>query len=113
VDGRIIDVSRAAARDIDLLIPGITKVRLEIIAAPSPKGGQYGVQVGAFRERENADRLRREMERRLGATRLVSWRGMWRVVVGSESTVEAANALAERLRGDKRTKTAFVVRLDL
>jgi rare lipoprotein A len=114
IDGRIIDLSRAAARDIDLLIPGVTKVRLEIIAAPTMvKGGQYGVQVGAFQEKGNAERLRREMERRFGPARLVAWHGMWRVVVGSEATLEAANALAERVRTDERARAAFVVRLDL
>jgi rare lipoprotein A len=114
IDGRIIDLSRAAARDIDLLIPGVAKVRLEIIAAPTMvKGGQYGVQVGAFQEKGNAERLRREMERRFGPARLVAWHGMWRVVVGSEATLEAANALAERVRIDERARAAFVVRLDL
>jgi rare lipoprotein A len=114
VDGRIIDLSRAAARDIGLLVPGITKVRLEIIAPPSiAKSAQYGVQVGAFRERANAERLRRDMERLFGAARVVAWHGMWRVVVGSEATVEAANGLADRVRADERARKAFVVRLDL
>ncbi|MBY0503581.1 MAG: septal ring lytic transglycosylase RlpA family protein [Bryobacteraceae bacterium] len=35
VGGRIIDLSRAAARQIDLLGPGITRVRLKVIAAPA------------------------------------------------------------------------------
>ncbi len=35
VRGRIVDLSRAAAREIDLLTPGITRVRLRVIAAPA------------------------------------------------------------------------------
>jgi hypothetical protein len=35
VKGRIIDVSKAAARQIDLLGPGITEVRIKVIAAPA------------------------------------------------------------------------------
>ena len=35
VRGRIIDLSRAAARQIDLLGPGITRVRIRVIAAPA------------------------------------------------------------------------------
>src|SRR5271165_285310 len=31
IDGRIIDLSRAAAREIDLLIPGIVQVRVDVI----------------------------------------------------------------------------------
>ena len=35
VRGRIIDLSRAAARQIDLLGPGIARVRIRVIAAPA------------------------------------------------------------------------------
>ena len=35
VKGRIIDLSRAAARQIDLLGPGVARVRIEVIAAPA------------------------------------------------------------------------------
>ncbi len=34
--GRIVDLSHAAARKIDMLGPGTAKVRLTVIAAPSP-----------------------------------------------------------------------------
>ncbi|HSV91600.1 MAG TPA: septal ring lytic transglycosylase RlpA family protein, partial [Desulfobacterales bacterium] len=34
VQGRIIDLSRAAARQIDMIGPGIVKVRLEVTAPP-------------------------------------------------------------------------------
>src|SRR5579862_128368 len=34
IDGRIIDLSHAAAQAVDLIGPGIAQVRLEIIAAP-------------------------------------------------------------------------------
>jgi rare lipoprotein A len=36
VEGRIIDLSKAAARQIQLLGPGVASVRLEVINAPSP-----------------------------------------------------------------------------
>src|SRR2546425_10922641 len=35
IDGRIIDLSHAAARAIDLIGPGVTQVRVEIISAPA------------------------------------------------------------------------------
>lgn len=37
VDGRIIDLSKAAAREIDLLSPGISRVKLEVIRPPKRK----------------------------------------------------------------------------
>lgn len=35
VKGRIIDLSRAAAREIDLIGPGVARVRIKVIAAPA------------------------------------------------------------------------------
>ncbi len=115
VDGRIIDLSRAAARQIGLLGPGITKVRLTVVEAPAapPTEDLFAVQVGAFLDRGNAERLANDMKQRFGECRLVPRDGsprMWRVLVGHEETVEGANTLAESLRAG--SGTAFVVRLD-
>jgi rare lipoprotein A (peptidoglycan hydrolase) len=35
VHGRIIDLSRAAAREIDLITPGVVRVRLRVVRAPT------------------------------------------------------------------------------
>jgi rare lipoprotein A len=114
VDGRIIDLSRAAAREIDLIGPGIVKVRLEVI--DPPRGAlpeRYAVQVGAFRDQGRAERLRREMERQYGFAKVVIRQGrgpVHRVLVGNELTHQAAGLLAEQLRG--RVEHTFIVRLD-
>jgi rare lipoprotein A len=115
VGGRIIDLSRAAARAIDMIGPGTAKVRVTLARAPEkiPEAELFAVQAGAFRERSRADQLRRRMEARHQTARLVRREGsppMWRVLVGRESTIEAAERLAERLRPE--TGAAFVVRLD-
>ena len=61
VDGRIIDLSRAAARQIDMLGSGIARVRMVVVRI-SDLMKCSAVQVGAFRNRENAralvDRMR-------------------------------------------------------
>ena len=115
IDGRIIDLSHAAARSIDMIGPGVARVRLELISAPAALSpGFYGVQVGAFKVRENAERLRREMETQHGTCQMVMHAGdppLWRVLVGRETTIDAANALAQRLRQEIKGH-AFVVRLD-
>lgn len=42
-DGRIIDLSRAAARELDMLGPGTARVRLTVIAGPSKAAsGSHG-----------------------------------------------------------------------
>jgi len=117
VDGRIVDLSHAAARAIEMIGPGTARVRLEILSAPAAVGlAHFAVQVGAFRNRENAERLRRAMAAKYGSARLVERAdtpGFWHVVVGMESTQEDASVLADRIRGEDRSViTAYVVRLD-
>ncbi len=115
VGERIIDLSRAAARAIDMIGPGTAKVRVTVTRPPEivPETELFAVQTGAFRDRSRADQLRRRMEARHQTARLVRRDGsppMWRVLVGRESTIEGAERLAERLRSE--TGAAFVVRLD-
>jgi rare lipoprotein A len=115
VEGRIIDLSKAAAREIDLLGPGTGRVRLEVIGAPAdiPANDFYAVQVGAFSIYENAERARELYAQRFSTAQLALRQGkipMWRVLVGKEPSVEAAQQLAAVLAPEN--KDVFVVRLD-
>jgi len=117
VEGRVIDLSHAAARAIDMIGPGTTRVRIEVIRSPEfVPPAVFAVQVGAFRDRANAERLRAAMQSRYGSARLVRRSGnpdLWRVLVGSETTEEGAHGLAERIRKESVEKSAaFVVRVD-
>lgn len=119
VDGRIIDLSRAAARAIDMLGSGTAKVRLEVLALPSTGAPEnYAVQVGAFQNRSNAERLRAGMAHTYGTASLVERPGnppLWRVLVGRETSEAAADALARRIRSENKSSVSatFVVHLDL
>lgn len=115
VRGRIIDVSKAAARQIQLIGPGVARVRLEVISAPAdvPSEDFYAVQVGAFASYTNAEKMRAEFERRYGFAKIEVKQGrvpLYRVLVGKESTeAGAARIAAELSSGPDRV---FVVRLD-
>lgn len=115
IEGRVIDLSHAAAQVIDLIGPGVAEVRLDILSAPriTAADSSYAVQAGAFRDKDRAERLRAAMEREYGSARLVMRTGspsLWRVLVGRESTEGAAFVLAQRIRAE--VGPAFVVRLD-
>lgn len=115
VDGRIIDLSHAAAEKIELIGPGIAHVRLDILSAPVTQGAAtfYGVQVGAFADRARAEQVRSAMENRYGTARLVVRQGsppLWRVLVGRETSESGAQQLEQRLGGE--VDHCFVVRLD-
>src|SRR3954452_2155841 len=119
VDNRIIDLSKAAARQIDMIGPGIARVKLTIIAPPPVREIEkepelFAVQVGAFRERGRAESVRDAMKAAYGQARIVERTldgTIYRVLVGAEDTEDKATALAERIRATG--SPGFVVRLDV
>jgi rare lipoprotein A len=116
VNGRIIDLSHAAAQQIDLIGPGVGQVEVTVLGAPAnPEAAQFAVQVGAFREKANADRAEQNMLAAYGAAKAVLRQGdppMWRILAGREPSEEAAEVLAQKIRAEQREPQAFVVRLD-
>jgi rare lipoprotein A len=115
VENRIIDLSHAAAAAIDLIGPGVAPVRLDILSLPVALAETwYGVQAGAFLDRDRAERLRVALEQDFGPAHLVQRADsptLWRVVVGRVNSEQDAAALASRIRA--QFGSAFVVRLDL
>ncbi|HEV2426144.1 MAG TPA: septal ring lytic transglycosylase RlpA family protein [Terriglobia bacterium] len=117
VEGRIIDLSYAAARAMGMAGAGIARVRLEILnPAVLSEPGIFAVQVGAFRERANADRLRDRIGERFQPVIIQSYDrgdGLYhRVRVGQESTEEAARELGRQLQQAGLATDVFVVRLN-
>jgi rare lipoprotein A len=114
VGDRIIDLSHAAARQIQMIGPGTAKVRLRVVGLPQESpAGYFAVQVGAFRERENAEQLQKRMASEYGTARVQlrdSKPALWRVLVGHEVTEAGAAVVASRLK--KEVGPAFVVRVD-
>jgi rare lipoprotein A len=108
VRGRIIDLSYAAARELGLVGPGTAEV--EIIALGTPAvtdggtgrtyvqrdyySGNFTFQVGAFTNRENAERLQRKLSEQYQKAHITVYdRGdmiFYRVRVGSFTTLEEA-----------------------
>jgi rare lipoprotein A len=123
VDRRIIDLSLAAADTIDVVRPGVVRVRLKVIRAPSqddpevaeprPEGavetpaaaatGEFAVQAGAFSDPARAD-AQKEFLARFNprvVKSLAKSQGdppLWRVLIGGEMSREEAEKLAEQIR---------------
>jgi len=115
VDNRIIDLSRAAAQEIESIGPGVVPVRIEVLSGPDPFSGYFTVQVGAFKDKGNADRLKE----RLSATytpvfiQQVSLDDgdFYRVRVGRVSGEDEAQKLGDVLRAKEGFKP-MILRLD-
>lgn len=61
VEGRVIDLSRAAAEQIDMLGTGIARVSLDIVGFAADTD-MYAIQVGAYGLEKNAERARLTLE---------------------------------------------------
>ncbi len=113
VEGRIIDLSYAAATAMGM--PGTALVRLHILnEGPDASGGIYSVQVGAFLDPDNAERLKQRIEKKFQPVIIKTANrpnGVFNLVlVGQESTQQQAEQLASRLVHDKLATQPFVVR---
>lgn len=115
VANRIIDLSLSAAKAIQMVGPGTAHVRLEVISGPNPGIGYFGVQVGAFLVKENAEQFRGRLAERYSSVSIVPYdspNGLYyRVRVGRVPTEAEAHQLATQLE-TRDQLTTFVVRLD-
>jgi len=115
VDNRIIDLSFAAAQEVDSVGPGVVPVRVEVLGGVDPTAGFFTVQVGAFRDRSNAERLRDRLNASYSPIFIQQYDSpdgiFYRVRVGKISGEDAAHQFGEQLH-DREGFTPFVTRLD-
>lgn len=116
VDGRVIDLSLAAARETGVWRAGTAKVRLEVLQAPAPlaTGGRWCVQIGAFAEEEQAQKLKGRLARRYKTAKVLAFASpagdYWvRVRVLGDDRRRAEEILRENRTPEG---TMFLVRLD-
>ena len=110
--GRVLDVSRRAAKDLGFLGQGTARIRLRTVDAsgrPAPldqnldQQDPYTVQVAALSDPANIDRLTRELEEAFGPVTLqeaitVDGRSVKRVRAGSYTRLSEAQQAAERIQ---------------
>jgi rare lipoprotein A len=116
VPGRIVDLSLAAAKALDVYVPGTAKVRLEVLQSPSPldTGGRWAVQIGSFAQKHQAAELQEHLQRRYQTAKVLKFEspagGWWVRVRVLDDDRQRATALVHE------TATAegavFLVRLD-
>jgi rare lipoprotein A len=118
VSGRVIDLSRSGAKEIEMLGPGTARVLVEAVefapGAAQSIEGVYSIQVGAFQERDNAYRFRDDLAKRYPNVRVVLWethtKRFYRVRLGAFRTEEEAKRYFDQLR--RENPSGFVVRED-
>jgi rare lipoprotein A len=116
VAGRIIDLSLAAAKALDVYLPGIAKVRLEVLQSPVSldAGGRWAVQIGSFSRQKAAAELAEHMQKRYQTAKVVKFLspvGVWWVRIRVlDDDRQRATALAHETETPEGS--VFLVRLD-
>jgi rare lipoprotein A len=115
IEGRILDLSRAAAKAIDTWRAGVAPVKIEVLSTPKPidNGGRWAVQIGAFTDRDNAAKLKERLQRRYRTARVLQFTGPtgdWvRIRVEADEKDRAFDVAKDT---DTPEGAVFVVRLD-
>src|SRR5438128_2409435 len=113
IDGRVIDLSLRAAREIDMVRPGVAPVKLKVLKEGQAARTVYCVQVGAFENLRAAEVMKQQLEKKYPAVTVQSFAGettIYRVRIGREPDIQAAQKLAGQLRKDDLKP--FVVRVN-
>lgn len=113
--GRVIDLSRAAARSINMIGPGTARVRVELLAyAGTPAdAAAYTVQLGRFFTQREGTKIRRNLLKKYQSVDLIerpTAHGSYLVRVGRTASPEEAQTIADAIAHD--VGVGYVVRLE-
>jgi rare lipoprotein A len=97
VQGRVIDLSRNAAEAIQMIGPGVARVRIVVVApgvetAMLSATGMWAVQVGSFAEKQRADRQADKARAAGFPVYFEPYQGLTRVKIGPVDSRGAADA---------------------
>ncbi len=116
IPGRVVDLSLAAARKLDVVQPGVAEVKVELMQSPTPldAGGKWAVQIGGFSDEDSAAKLADHLTRRYHTAkvlRFASPAGDWWIRV---RVLDDDHDRAQQLAKETETPegAVFVVRLD-
>lgn len=105
-EGRVIDLSYAAASKLGYVDKGTANVYIEAINFDEPS--RY-IQVGAFGSKNNAVNFQRSWQQKIGLKwRIVKLNGIYKVQTGPYSSDEQAKSMAKRLESNGLSKPLIV-----
>jgi rare lipoprotein A len=119
IDGRIIDLSLAAAKAVDLYRPGTAKVRVEAYAPPVHPGvdpaGKWCVQIGAFLDEADAIQLKNDLARRYTTAKVIEFAGPtghWVRINAQNPDKATASQIADTIHIPDPAAQPYLVRLN-
>ncbi len=119
IDGRIIDLSLAAAKAVDIYRPGTAKVQVDAFAPPERPGvdpaGRWCVQIGAFLDEAEAIRLKNDLTRRYATAKVIEFSGptgYWVRINPKDGDKATADQIADSIHIPDPSTQPYIVRLN-
>jgi len=115
IPGRVLDLSLAAARKVDVWQPGVAEVKVELMQSASPDSpGKWAVQIGGFPHGPAANKLADHLKRRYQTAKVLCFAspaGDWWIRV---RVLDDEHDRAQKLAAETETPegAVFLVRLD-
>ena len=115
VPGRVLDLSMASAKALGLYVAGTGQVRIDVFAVPAPieTGGRWCVQIGAFKDKDEAEKLRSHLSHKYQTANVIEFTGPtgdWVRIRPFRDDKERAVEIAKDLKPSQGE--AYLVRLD-
>ena len=115
VEDRVIDLSLAAAKAVDVWRPGTAMVKIEVLSAPAPifDGGRWCVQIGAFQSQRDARKLKEKLQDHYQNAQVIEFTGPtgeWVRIRPEGDDKRTAEEVASKTR--VKEGGVFLVRLD-
>ena len=116
ISGRVVDLSLAAAKKLDVWRPGVAQVKVELMqsTASSESSGKWVVQIGGFPHEPAATRLADHLKRRYHTAQILCFpspAGDWWIRI---RVLDDDHTRAQKLAAETKTPegSVFLVRLD-
>jgi len=113
---RVIDLSKGAAKAIDLYRAGIGKVRIEAFSLPSADpAGRWCVQTGAFKTESEALDLKAALKGRYRGSKVIEFSGptgFWVRIDPPQRDRKTADEIASWIGAPDKQSQAYLVRTD-
>ncbi len=115
IPGRVLDLSLAAARKLDVWQPGVAAVKVELMQSASPDSpGKWAVQIGGFPHGPAANKLADRLQHRYHTAKVLCFAspaGDWWIRV---RVLDDDHERAQKLAAETETPegSVFLVRLD-
>jgi len=116
IPGRIVDLSLAAARKVDVWQPGIAEVKVELMesGAKAASAGKWAVQIGGMPDEKAATKLADHLTRRYHSAKVLRFKspaGDWWIRI---RVLDDDHDRAQKLAAETQTPegAVFLVRLD-